>query len=71
MNDSGFYFWLSVIANCCQIESYQMLLKDADNNQLMQFLQHQDTDYLETIIDQNKKILQQNEEIINLLKEGK
>lgn len=71
MNDSGFYFWLSVIANCCQIESYQMLLKDADNNQLMQFLQHQDSDYLQTIIDQNKKIIQQNEEIISLLKEGK
>jgi hypothetical protein len=71
MNDNGFYFWLSVIANCCQIESYQMLLKDADNNQLMQFLQHQDSDYLQTIIDQNKKIIQQNEEIINLLKEGK
>ena len=71
MNDNGFYFWLSVIANCCQIESYQMLLKDADNNQLMQFLQHQDSDYLQTIIDQNKKIIQQNEEIISLLKEGK
>lgn len=62
MENNSFYFWLSVVANMCQLESYEMLLKDAKNNELMQYLQHQDTDYLETIIDQNK-------EIIDLLKE--
>lgn len=62
MENNSFYFWLSVVANMCQLESYEMLLKDAKNNELMQYLQHQDTDYLETIIDQNK-------EIIRLLKE--
>jgi hypothetical protein len=62
MENNNFYFWLSVVANACQLESYEMLLKDAKNNELMQYLQHQDTDYLETIIDQNK-------EIIRLLKE--
>lgn len=62
MENNSFYFWLSVVANMCQLESYEMLIKDAKNNELMQYLQHQDTDYLETIIDQNK-------EIIKLLKE--
>lgn len=62
MENNSFYFWLSVVANMCQLESYEMLLKDAKNNELMQYLKHQDTDYLETIIDQNK-------EIIRLLKE--
>lgn len=70
MENNGFYFWLSVIANCCQIESYEMLLADANNNQLMTFLQHQDEDYLKTIISQNKKIIEQNEQIIGLLKGG-
>lgn len=63
MENNSFYFWLSVVANACQLESYEMLIKDAKNNELMQYLQHQDTDYLETIIAQNK-------EIIRLLKEG-
>lgn len=70
MNDTGFWFWLSVLANCCQIESYEMLLKDADNNELMKFLQHQDDDYLQTIINQNNKIIKQNEVLLKLLKEG-
>lgn len=62
MNDNVFSFWLSVVANMCQLESYEMLIKDAKNNELMKYLQHQDTDYLETIIAQNKQI-------IDLLKE--
>jgi hypothetical protein len=62
MENNSFYYWLSVVANMCQLESYEMLIKDAKNNELMQYLQHQDTDYLETIIAQNKQI-------IDLLKE--
>ena len=64
MEENGFWFWLSVVANMCQVESYEMLLKDAKNNELMEYLRHQDNDYLKTII-------KQNEEIIQLLKEGK
>ena len=63
MNDNSFYFWLSVVANCCQLESYEMLLKDAKNNELMNYLQHQDNDYLKMIVEQNKII-------IELLKKG-
>lgn len=58
MENNSFYFWLSVVANMCQLESYEMLIKDTKNNELMQYLQHQDTDYLETIIDQNRQIIQ-------------
>ena len=62
MNDNDFWFWLSVIANICQIESYQLNIKQVDNDTLLKHLEHQDQDYLKTII-------QQNEEIIKLLKE--
>ena len=59
----SFYFWLNVIANMLQIESYELLLKDRTNNEVMQELQNQDTNYLE-------KIIKQNDEIISLLKKG-
>lgn len=63
MNDRDFFFWLSVVANCAQLESYNILLKDFDNHDLMEYLGHQD-DLLNTII-------QQNQEILNLLKGDK
>ena len=59
----SFYFWLNVIANILQIESYELLLKDRTNNEVMQELQNQDSNYLE-------KIIKQNNEIISLLKKG-
>lgn len=60
MNDNNFFFWLGVVADMAQLESYNILLNDFDNHDLMKYLQHQD-ELLETIINQN-------EEIINLLK---
>lgn len=62
MNDNIFFFWLGVVANVCQLESYEMLIKETKNSDLMNYLQHQDNDYLKTIV-------RQNEEIIKLLKE--
>lgn len=47
-----------------QALSLQILFQDYNNSDLMQELQTQDEIYL-------KKIIQQNEEIINLLKERK
>lgn len=64
MNESNFWFWLNVIANICQLESYEILLHDANNSDLLNYLKHQDNDLLE-------KIVKQNEEIISLLKGGK
>lgn len=62
-NNYDFWFWLSVMANFAQLESYNILLNDFDNYDLMKYLQHQDQ-----LLD---KIISQNEEIINLLKGGK
>ena len=63
MNNYDFFFWLSVMANFAQLESYNILLHDFNNNDLMEYLKHQDK-LLNTIISQN-------EEIITLLKGGK
>lgn len=62
MNNYDFFFWLNVIANWAQLQSYDILLKDFNNNDLMEFLQHQD--------ELLNKIIEQNEEILKLLKEG-
>lgn len=59
--ESNFVYWLGIISNILQIESYNLLLKDKTNNELMKELQNQDQNYLE-------KIVKQNEEIIALLK---
>lgn len=64
MDNYNFWFWLNVIANMTQLESYELLKKDANNNDLLRYLQHQDNDLLQ-------KIINQNEEIIKLLKGGK
>ena len=58
MNEEGFWFWLGVVANICQLESYEMLIRDSKNSDLMNYLMHQDNDYLQQIIEQNKKIIQ-------------
>ncbi len=45
-----------------QVLSLELLLKDYNNSDLMQDLQNQDTNYLQ-------KIISQNEEILELIKE--
>ena len=62
MNNCDFFFWLNICANWAQLQSYDILLKDFNNNDLMEFLQHQD--------ELLNKIIEQNEEILKLLKEG-
>ena len=57
-----FWFWLAVMANFAQLQSYDILLHDFNNNDLIEYLKHQDN-----LLD---KIINQNEEIIQLLKEG-
>ena len=54
---------LDILANIVQLKSYEILVNDFNNNDLMKYLKHQDE-----LLD---KIIQQNEEIISLLKEGK
>ena len=54
---------LENFSNWLQIFSFLVLITDFNNNDLMRYLQHQDE-----LLD---KIINQNEEIINLLKGGK
>lgn len=61
-NNIDFFFLLNVVANIYQIQSYEMLKKEISNNDIMESLRHQDSDYLE-------KIIKQNQEIISLLKD--
>lgn len=53
---------LETISNVLQILSYQILVNDFNNTDLMQYLRHQDN-----LLD---IIIKQNNEIINLLKGG-
>lgn len=53
---------LELLSNVLQIKSYEILINDFNNNDLMKYLQHQDE-----LLD---KIIQQNEEILQLLKGG-
>lgn len=54
---------LDFLSNILQIKSYEILVKDFNNTDLMKYLKHQDK-LLDTIIEQNQTI-------ISLLKGGK
>ena len=58
--NNDFFFLLSVMANFAQLESYNILLHDFNNHDLMEYLKHQD--------ELLSKVISQNEEIIELLK---
>ena len=76
MNDSS-YYWISMIANFCQLADFQMNIQQLSNDDLMKHLIKQDE-----VLDEQTKMLQeqtneylktiiaQNEEIISLLKKG-
>ena len=48
--------YLSILANLCQLDSWQMNNKSLSNEALLKYLQHQDNDYLNKIIEQNNII---------------
>ncbi len=62
------FFILELLANTLQIASFQMLQRDASNNDIMKRLQLQDQTLSEQTNVYLKKIIKQNEEILNLLK---
>ena len=57
------YSGIDISSFILQLISLDILFRDYNNSDLMQELQTQDEKYL-------KKIIEQNEEIINLLKKG-
>lgn len=77
-NNYDFFFWLSVMSNWCQLESYQMNQKQLSNDDLMQHLEKQDNvlENQNKVLEEQttkylKKIIEQNELIIKLLEGGK
>lgn len=55
------------IANASQIYDVTLNLKQVSNDEIMQELENQDNLYLIKCIEQNEKIINQNEEIIEKL----
>ena len=56
---------LNTFANLVQIVSYQELLEQANNDDLMEELQHQNKAYLEQILNMQKEILTRLERLEN------
>ena len=57
---------LGVIADLLQVGTFVMTLTESSNDRLMKELQHQNKDYLEIIVQQNKKIIDKLERIENV-----
>lgn len=54
---------LEILSNLLQIKSYEILVNDFNNTDLMKYLKHQD--------ELLSKIIEQNEQILRTLKGGK
>ena len=77
-NENNPYFLLGILANILQVADFQMNVSQLSNQDIMQHLLLQDrvlddqtNNYLKKIIEQNEKIIQQNEELKKLLKGDK
>ncbi len=75
MNNNDFFFLLNYMANIFQIADFSMNVTQLSNDDLMKHLNKQDkvldeqtNIYLRKIVKQNKLIINQNKEIIDLLK---
>lgn len=66
--ESDDYFILSIVANMCQLMDFQMNVSQLSNDDLMKHLLQQDKVLDEQTSIYLKKIIEQNEEIIKLLK---
>lgn len=64
----NFYFWLNTMANLLQVENYNLNLKDKTNTEINNHLQKQDQILSENISKKLDIIIEQNKEIIELLK---
>lgn len=56
---------LNFYANILQIASYQELLEQANNNDILQELDHQNKDYLEQILKNQAEIIKRLERLEN------
>ena len=74
-NNYDFFFLLNYMANIFQLADFGMNVTQLSNDDLMKHLNKQDkilyeqtNIYLKKIVEQNELIINQNKEIINLLK---
>ena len=67
-NNNYSYFIMSIVANMCQLMDFQMNMTQLSNDDLMRHLIEQDKVLDEQTNIYLKKIIEQNEEIIKLLK---
>lgn len=65
---NNFYFWLNTMANLLQVENYNLNLKDKTNTEINNHLQKQDQILSQNISKKLDIIIEQNKEIIELLK---
>lgn len=69
MNDNSYsYYIMSIVANMCQLVDFQMNLTQLSNDDLMKHLVQQDRILDDQTNNYLKKIIEQNKEIIELLK---
>lgn len=71
----NFFWWLAVMANWCQLQSYEMNKKQISNDELLKHLQNQDEilDQQNKVLDEQtniylQKILENQNEILKLMK---
>lgn len=64
----SFWFWLAVVANYCQIESYSLNKKQISNDEIAKLLLEQDKILDEQTNVYLKRIVEQNEEILRYLR---
>lgn len=55
---------IALMADWAQFVNLFLLLKDASNNEIMQELNHQNSEFLAKIIEQNEIIIKQNEALL-------
>lgn len=66
-NIDNSYATLALLANICQLDSWQMNRKSLSNEHLLKYLQHQDSDYLNKIIEQNDIIIDKLDKILQII----
>ena len=64
----SFWFWLAVVSNYCQIESYNLNKKQISNDEIARLLLEQDKMLDEQTNVYLKRIVEQNEEILRYLR---
>ena len=64
----SFWFWLAVVSNYCQIESYSLNKKQISNDEIAKLLLEQDKVLDEQTNIYLKKIVEQNEEMLKYIR---